>query len=263
SRGANMAAQTNKLIGRPDKAIAWAMLAQRNEPHPAENEASVGDCWSQLGDDDRAEVCYKHFSELHPEQPDGWLGMCELRLRQGKIEESRQLYKENVSDHSEFAYSKQMAAKVEFWGRNFPEAARLYGELFAREAGGGGCFYGCVSYRSALGRIRMEENPLEGRRILEEASQIEQDLLQKAPESADVLYRLAAIEASLGKTDSAIDHLKSAFRSGWIYYRSARSDPRFDSLQTNPDFSELVEAMATQVASLRMAAIRMVKETTK
>ncbi|HEY5075303.1 MAG TPA: protein kinase [Pyrinomonadaceae bacterium] len=254
SRGANMAAQSYKSLGRPDKALVWALLAQKNEPHPGENEASIGDCWSELVQDDRAESAYNRYAELHPEQPEGWMGICRLRLLQGKKEEARKLYQENLSRHAEFAYTKQMAAEVEFFTRDFPEAAKLYEELLAREANGGGSFYGAASYRSVLGRIRMENDWLKGYDLLEQARQIEHAILKKVPEQPDALYRLAGSEASLGERSQALDHLKRAFNSGWIDYRSLRLDPRFDSLHSEPDFLKLLEMMTARVASLRTAA---------
>ena len=108
SRGANMAAQTCRALGRPDKAIAWATFAQKDEPHPGENAAGVGDDWALLAADDQAEQCYRHYSELHPEQPEGWMGMCRLFLLQNKPQEARQLCLANWKRYTDFAYSEQI-----------------------------------------------------------------------------------------------------------------------------------------------------------
>jgi tetratricopeptide (TPR) repeat protein/tRNA A-37 threonylcarbamoyl transferase component Bud32 len=260
SRGANMAAQIYRSLGRPDKSLAWAWLAQKNEPHPAENEASIGDSWSELEEDDRAESSYNHYAVLHPEQPEGWMGICRLRLLQEKVKEARLLYQENLNHHPEFTYNKQMAAEVEFFARDFAQASKLYEELFMRETGGGGDFYGEVTYRSALGRIRMESDPKQGRQLLEEARKIDQEVLQRAPHHPDALYRLAAIEASLGERELALDYLTRAFRAGWIDCRSPRLDPRFDSLRSDKRFLEILEEMNGKVTSLRTAALAVVND---
>ncbi|HMJ06527.1 MAG TPA: tetratricopeptide repeat protein, partial [Chthoniobacterales bacterium] len=260
SRAANMATLTQKALGRPDKAIAWAMVAQKNEPHPSENEATLGDCWSQLAQDDQAEQRYSHFAELHPDQPDGWMGICHLRLLQGKVDEARRLYQENFSPHAGFAYTKQMAAEVEFFGRNFESAAKLYEELLARERDGGGRFYGAVDYRSALARIYMDQDAVKARGLLEEAKEAELQMLERAPECPDALYRTAAIEAIRDRPAAAIDCLRRAFVAGWSEYRSLQADPRFDSLRKQKEFSGLLQEMEARVTSLRLAAAAMLEK---
>ena len=63
--------------------------------------------------------------------------------------------------------SSEIAAQVEFFSRNNAEAERLYAELEKADPGGGGSFFGAISYQSALGRLRClagDENS--GRAIL-------------------------------------------------------------------------------------------------
>ena len=48
----------------------------------------------------------------------------------------------------------------------------------------------------------------------------ELDALRTAPHHPEVLYRASAIEASLGKTEAALQHLAAATDAGWIDYRS-------------------------------------------
>ncbi len=254
SRGANIAAQTYKSLGRPDMELAWASIAQKDEPHPGENAANMGDCWSILVDDERAEALYKYYLELHPDQPQGWMGICRLRLLQSKFDEARVIYQDNVNRHPEFAYTKQMAGEVEFFCRRFADATQLYEDLFAREPEGGGDFYGAPSYRSVLGRIRMDTDEREGRALLEEARKQENAILTTSPARADALYRLASIEASLNEREQAIGSLDRAFAAGWIDYRTLRLDPRFDALHSEPAFETLLATMATRVTALRTAA---------
>ena len=97
----------------------------------------------------------------------------------------------------------------------------------------------------------MESDETKGRQLLEEARQSEASILQKSPEDPGALYRLAAIEASLRERDRAMDHLKKAVHAGCIEYRSLRVDPRFDSLQSERQFSELLDQMTAKVTVLR------------
>ena len=60
------------------------------------------------------------------------MGICRLRLLNGRIEEARAIYQRETNGYADFAYSAQMAAQVEFFARNFAEAQRLYGQLIAK-----------------------------------------------------------------------------------------------------------------------------------
>jgi tetratricopeptide (TPR) repeat protein/tRNA A-37 threonylcarbamoyl transferase component Bud32 len=255
SRGTNVAAQIYDTIGRPDLSLQWHFVGQKTEPHPAEDSASIGDSWALLEVDDRAQRLYERFAELHPEKPEGWMGISRLLLFHGELDQARAVTIENRKHHTDFSYSEQMAAEVEFYTRHFPQAMDLYQKLFGGDADGGGGFYGAVSYRSALGRLKMDTAPSEGQQLLEEARHYEENLLREIPENPDTLYRLAAVESSLGQVQAALDYLNRAFKAGWIDHRSLRFDPRFDSIRPDPNFNKLLEAMRAHVASLRRNAL--------
>lgn len=241
-----------KAVGRPDKALAWLFATQKTEYRPT---PGVGDCWALLLCDDKAERIYQYYSRLHPEQPEGWMGLCRLRLLNGKIDEARDVYRKEQKGYSYFAYAKQMAAEVEFFGRNFTEAEALYAELADSNSDGGGEFYGSVTYPSALGYLRLLRHDTRGGLLLDRAWENEAAILRETPELPSALYRMAAIEACLGKTESALQHLRTAYEAGWIDYRSMQLDPRFDSLRAQDSFTEITHLMSDRVAFLREAAL--------
>ena len=88
-------------------------------------------------------------------------------------------------------------------------------------------------------------------RILEAALSKELENLRSAPTHPEILYRLAAIESSLGQVDSALSHLRQAFEEGWLDFRSLDLDPRFDGVRSNARYQEIFGSMAARVASLR------------
>jgi serine/threonine protein kinase/tetratricopeptide (TPR) repeat protein len=241
-----------KVTGQPHRALIWFERMAQWRRRPAEDSWMIGDCWSDLVEDERAEANYSRVFDLNPDLPQGWLGICRLRCLHRDFAAARLLVSQHSSTYRDHFYSNQMVAQVELFARNFPEAEKLYKELATKDAEGGGAFYGAISFQSALGRLRIAAgDEVNGRVILERALDKELQILQPGRHHPESLYRIAAIESSLGRSDDALSHLRDAFRSGWIDYRSMDLDPRFDLLRSDHRYQELLEAMRTQVAILR------------
>ncbi|HWM24925.1 MAG TPA: protein kinase [Chthoniobacterales bacterium] len=241
-----------RASGEPQRALLWYEIAKRWQRRPANNEFIIGDCLMDLRRDDEAAAVYKRVLQFHPELPEGWMGMCRLQLLQGAVPEARTTYLSNRDRYKDFAYTDQIGAQVEFFGRDFMAAEALYAELVGRDPDGGGEFYGALSFKSALGRIRMLlGHEVEGRAMLLACLAKENVKLASAPNDASLLYRIAAIEASLDHKDAALNHLETAFRKGWLDYRSTALDPRFDNIRNSERYRKAFEAIVTKVASLK------------
>jgi serine/threonine protein kinase/tetratricopeptide (TPR) repeat protein len=247
----NIVAGSLKAIGEPVRALSWFRLG--NTDRPGLNDFMIGDCFADLADDQDAAAEYRRASTLVPELPEGWMGLCRLALLQNDFAAAHKISSENWTRYRDYVLSEEMAAQVEFFSRNFPDAERLYDELASKDPNGGGAFYGCVSYQSALGYLRLTRNDKSGREVLEEARKKELANLKEAPYALAALYTLAAIESTLGEKESALKHLEEAAGAGWIDFRSLGLDPRFDVLHGLKDFSDLLDAMKNKVASLRGA----------
>jgi tetratricopeptide (TPR) repeat protein/tRNA A-37 threonylcarbamoyl transferase component Bud32 len=241
-----------RTLGRPDQAVPWYRLAAGKASRPGFDEFSIGDCWSDLADDELAAAAYRRGTDLFPERPEGWMGLCRLALLRKDFAGAQKIASENSTRYPDFVFAEEMVTEVEFFSRNFPEAEKLYRKLASKDPHGGGLFYGCVSYESAIGRLRLAAgDDRGGKAILQAALEHEKKALQFAPQHPEILYRLAAIEASLGAVDSAITYLTQAAHAGWIDYRSLAIDPRFDLLRADSRYKEIFDSMATRVASLR------------
>jgi tetratricopeptide (TPR) repeat protein len=252
---ANLAANAFKMLGHPEKALAWFGIAAQGPLRPGQNDSMVGDCWADLGDDVRAIKAYNRASELFPYLPEGWMGLCRVALLQKDFAQARKMASENWPRYRDFVYSEELEAQVEFFSRNFPEAKKLYQDLATKDPDGGGSFYGAISYQSALGRLQiLARNERKGRATLQSALKVDINVLNAAPRHPDILYRVSAIESSLGKIDSSFAHLREAFTAGWLDYRSLELDPRFDALRDDERFKNILDAMAARVASLRRTA---------
>jgi serine/threonine protein kinase/tetratricopeptide (TPR) repeat protein len=251
-RAANLAGDIYKTLGRPDHAVLWYELGRQVASNPRENDFIIADCRADLVDDERAALGYTTASELFPYMPEGWMGLCRLALLQKNFALAKKICADNWMRYRDSTYSGDMAAQVYFFARDFPEAEKLYTAFAAKDPDGGETFYACVSYKSALGRLRMATGDEEGaKRILGEALARELRALQSAPQHPEILYRLAAIESTLNHVDDALAHLKAATEAGWIDYRSLALDPRFDNLRNDLRYRKISEVMATRVETLR------------
>jgi tetratricopeptide (TPR) repeat protein len=155
-------------------------------------------------------------------------------------------------DSDKFGDDAQIAAQIEFFGRDFETAAKLYAALAQKEPDGGGRFYGAVDFQGALGKsLRELGRSAEATETLTRCLQTSRTIVEHQPNNPEALYRLAAVESTLGLTDLSLQHLLSAAQQGWTDYRSLQLDPRFDSLRTDAQFDEIIAGLTTKVAEKR------------
>jgi serine/threonine protein kinase/tetratricopeptide (TPR) repeat protein len=245
-----------RVLGRPDLGVLWYRKAKLSQHQPADYDALLADCWADLTADRDAEQEYDSASSFHPDQPDGWVGLCRLKLLAGDTQRARQIYQAELQHYPDFAIAKEVAAMVEFFGRNFVAANQLYTQLARtdRLGGGRGQFYGAIDYCSVLGRLKIESgDTVGGRALLRESVGLSKSRLVNAPDDPTLFYRLAAAEAALGESAASLKDLQSAVNAGWIDYRSARLDPRFDPVSRDPQFQNILSELAARVATLSTA----------
>jgi serine/threonine protein kinase/tetratricopeptide (TPR) repeat protein len=242
-------------LGRPDQALRWFELARSRSDRNGEFDSDIGDCWTALGDYEKAGAAYQRSIDLHPERSQGWIGVSHLCLLRADFAKARAFCLQNRRLDQEAIDGTQLAAQIEFFARNLSEAQRLYQRLEESDHNGGGAFYGSVSYESALGRIGISQGrALNARAVLQKCLAKEIQQSQVAPDNADILYRVSAIESSLGKNELAIEHLEAAISAGWIDYRSLSLDPRFDAISNDTRFQALLGKLKLKAEDLRKTA---------
>ena len=244
------------MAGRPDKAIRWYEKAKVSQHQPADYENYLGDCWTDLGLDDRAQTAYRAAANIRPDHPDGWIGLCRLRILAQDWQGAREIYREQLRHYTGTPEPKEIAAATEFFARNYNAAQQFYTELAAADPLGGGrnMTTGTVDYRSALARFKLERKDRAGAvDLLRECVASQKSRLSFAPNDMTALYGLSATEAMLGQSEASLKDLRSAIDSGWVDYRATELDPRFDSIKGLPEFKTIISDLASHIAELRTA----------
>jgi serine/threonine protein kinase/tetratricopeptide (TPR) repeat protein len=244
-----------KMLGRPDKAILWYGKAKASTRQPADYDALLGDCFTDLGLDEQARLAYETAANFRPDLPEGWMGLVFLKLIDGDVSGARTLFQSRSQEYAAFPVAKQLEALVEFFARNYSEAERLYAQLAKDDPVGiGAQHYGAISYASALALLRRESNDVRhAAELIDSCVTTDLKHLQQSEpaDTAEILYRLAAARAVAKDPDAAITYLNQSIAKGWLDYRSPKLDPRFDSISQNPQFNKLLENLATRVVDLR------------
>ena len=235
----------------PLSGIRRRKISQRQ---PADYDALLGDSYRDLGLDEAAQAAYESASVYQPNLPEGWIGLCHLSLLRGDIDGARAISHRESPKQPASPAAAEMVAVVEFFGRNFEEAERLYEGLASSNPAGGGrnAFPGVVDFYSALacmkirrGEVRAAHELLQARIAVEVRHQME------VAGDGDSLYRLAAAEALLGRTEEALNHLRAAFTAGWLDFRSLRMDPRFERIAGTPAFAQIISDIESRVKILK------------
>lgn len=251
---------TLDILGHPDCALNWYGLARSAGGPPGDMDGHIGDCWVQLCDSERALKAYSRAKELQAGRSQGDVGICHMRLLEGDFEGARGLCRSGRRNYPDLGETEQIAAQVEFFARKFDAAESRYRNLSKTDLNGGGAFYGAITYQSALGRIRQAMGDRRGGKALLERCLIsETAAVEGEPANPEALYRLAAVESSLGMLEASISHLRRAVSSGWIDYRSLAMDPRFDSLHGSRDLEAIIRDLKINVAAMRLKSSTVIK----
>ena len=247
---------TLDMLGRCDKALRWYSFESKLQGIPGEVDGAIGDCWAKLCDDQQALRAYTRATKLRPDCSHGQVGACYVRLVEGDFQGARNLCRDSGWIHRDLGDSERLAAQIEFFSRDFIVAEKLYRNLAIADPGGGGSFYGAVSYQSALGRIRQAlGDKMGGRVILDRCLMDKKAVMEREPDNPEAAYCLAAVEASLALPNQSLEHLRAAVSLGWVDYRSLEMDPRFDSVRQHPLFQEMIKNLSAKVADMRVRSL--------
>ena len=251
----NFIGHTLSMLGRPDLALKWCRVPLTTARLPGEVYWLIGHSWGKLADDERALAAYRRAVELRRNIPEPFIGASRLHLLQRDFPGAQECLRKAPHNTAEPGEIDQLAAQIEFFARDYHRAEQLYQALFKDDPDGGASFWGAITYRSALARIRQElAGPGAADDLIAESLAKQSDLAARQPSNPEAIYRLAAVEAMAGRPEAALGHLRDAARHGWIDYRSLQLDPRFDRVRAEPEFDRIVTSISNRVGELRAEA---------
>jgi TolB-like protein/tRNA A-37 threonylcarbamoyl transferase component Bud32/Tfp pilus assembly protein PilF len=241
-----------RMRGRPDLALRWVQRSTGRNARPGMNASIIGDCYTELDQDDMAAKFYRQHQEFWPDVPDGHVGLARLEMFHGDFAAARRTCEEALARYSSHFYARQMLAVVKFLGRDLDGAEAEYGKLVQIDRPGGTTFYCAISNLSALGTLRLLRGDAEqGKALLAEALDNANKASSQWPANHDFFYELAGIYAALGERDASFQALERGIAAGWLDYRTLELDPRFDSVRDDERYAERLAAVRRTVADLR------------
>src|SRR3954452_640922 len=181
-----------RLRGRPDLALRWVQRSAGRNARPGMNASIIGDCYTELDQDDLAEKFYRQHLEFWPDVPDGPVGLARLAMFHGDFAAARRICEEALARYSGHYYPRQMLAVVKFFSRDLAGAEAEYAKLVQIDRAGGAPFYCTVSNLSALGTLRLVGGDVaQGKALLAEALENGKKANSQSPINHDFLYELA------------------------------------------------------------------------
>ena len=83
----------------------------------------------------------------------------------------------------------------------------------------------------------------------DKAAEAYEQFLEDTPGDASFLYNLACAESRLGRTESALEHLRQSVETDEQFKKNAVEDPDFDAIRDEPEFSAITGQVDTARSS--------------
>jgi tetratricopeptide (TPR) repeat protein len=256
--------------GRKEEAIKAFQKAVELNPYYWENYNSLGNARFDLGDNDEALRAFRKVTELEPDNALGYMNIGVVNFRQGKYNDSipffekalklqpradiytdlgtayffLRRYKEAVPM---FEKAVEMSPKDEWFVGNLADAYRWSGRADQAQ----------TTYDKAIGLAykELQVNPHKTETMgglalyyakkgdSTQAFQFIRRARSIDPNSNQLIYNEAVVQALANHPDEAIKALSEAFQKGYSP-EEASNDPELKSLEGHPAFGELLRAFS-------------------
>jgi serine/threonine protein kinase/tetratricopeptide (TPR) repeat protein len=232
-----------QALGTQHPDVAWSLIRLAEVHH-------------RLGDLDRARPLYERAlaiqeRELAPDDASlGWVlnALGHVEYLAGELDSAQALYERALSiqrkvlgdGHSKVAWTMRNLADIHATRDQVAEARAIYEEVLATQEKTLGAehpdmfatLWNLAGFCVKDGDLSRAED------LFQRACAITEKL--QGPESAQLAYDRACVEAMLGRRDSALDWLRRAVQRGWTNADWMMRDDELEALHGDPDFESIV-----------------------
>ena len=114
---------------KPEVALIPLQKAIKVAPKFLQAHENLAQAWTQLGDLNKAEVCFKKCLELDPSNFSNWKSLGDVLSDQGKDEEADKAYKNAISTDKKYLDLQKAMSQVQ--KGNLGEAEKIYREILS------------------------------------------------------------------------------------------------------------------------------------
>ena len=257
---------------RYEEAIRAYQKAIEINPYYWVNYNSLGNIYFQRSEYDKALSAFRKVTELEPDNAFGYVNVGSVYLQQGKYQECIPAFQKSLQLQP-YALTYSDLATAYFYLKRYDEAAKLYAKAVELNP----------SDEETMGNLadayRWMGQKEKSLAAYDKAIALAYKALQVNPRSADTLgdlalyyakkgeavqaatfirrarsidkakvsliYAEAVIEALAGRPKEALQALGDAFRKGYPA-QEAKNDPELGSLQTRPEFEQLMKQLGAK-----------------
>ena len=251
--------------GGKDEAIGAYQKAIQLSPYYPDNYQQLGDAYLELGQNEKALGAYRRVTELEPGNAGGFEGMAAAHFGEGNWSDCIPEFQKALALHPDYITYSNLGFAY-FYLKRYSEAQRAFekavemnateevlGNLADAYRWSGQAEKAAIIYDRAieLANRELQVNPRDahamGDLALYYAKKGDGDQARTYIRRARVLnasdvrliYSDAVIETLAGRPQDALRNLKIAFSKGYSSADAAR-DPELGSLQSVPEFTELI-----------------------
>ena len=256
--------------GRKDEAIKAFQKAVELNPYYWENYNSLGNARFDLGDNDEALRAFRKVTELEPDNALGYMNIGVVNFRQGKYNDSIPFFEKALKLQPRADVYTDLGTAY-FFLRRYKEAVPMFekavemspndewfvGNLADAYRWSGRADQAQATYDKAIGLAykELQVNPHKTETMgglalyyakkgdSTQAFQFIRRARSIDPNSNQLIYNEAVVQALANHPDEAIKVLREAFQKGYSP-EEASNDPELKSLEGHPAFGELLRAFS-------------------
>lgn len=232
--------------GRLDEALLWAKRAAALEPTVGDHYDAVGDIYRALGDFTNAEKWYRQWMQIEPDNIGSYGSLASLYRIQGQLDRAAAEVQTLLKLAPTSPYARNHAGAFELERGNLG-AARQYLEEAA------GLVSRDVPPDERLAYVYWKLGETErAQELLHQLEEQRQREIKRGDEGYRPYVELAEIYAIRGQRDEALLWLQGAIERGWRLVHSARRDPLYESLRSDPRFEHMLAGVAAEVERMQL-----------